>query len=161
MRDSAIQGRGVFAREPIAPGERVMEFGGELLSRAEAFSGRYRENSIWSVAPDRYLALPVADPAESLDEFLNHSCDANTWLIDAVTISARRPIRAGEEITLDQGTWNFEYEEYTSANVPCSCGASACRRRLTPRDWQLPGVQETYRGHFHPMVQALIDGPEA
>jgi hypothetical protein len=155
--NSAIQGRGVFAREPIAPGEKVMVFGGEFISRDQAFSGRYRSNSIWNVAPDRYLALPTADPAESLDEYLNHSCDANSWLTDEVTIAARHTIEAGDEITLDQGTWNFEYADYTDRKEACSCGAPDCRKHLTERDWQLPAVRERYRGHFHPLVQALID----
>jgi len=30
--------------------------------------------------------------------------------------------------------------------------------RLTETDWQLPVVQAQYKGHFHPYVQAMIDG---
>lgn len=120
---SKIHGEGVFIGEKISEGEKVIEFGGELISKENAFSGNYRSRSIWIVNTDLYLALPKSDTEESLDENINHSCDANTWLIDEVTIVARRDIEAGEEITLDQGTWNFEDSEYTDDKEPCSCGA--------------------------------------
>ena len=78
-----------------------------------------------------------------------------------MTIAAQREIRAGEEITLDQATWNFEYDEYTDRNRPCGCGTPGCRGQLTRHDWRVPALRARYRGHFHPMVQALIDAEEA
>lgn len=154
---SKIHGEGVFIGEKISEGEKVIEFGGELISKENAFSGNYRSRSIWIVNTDLYLALPKSDTEESLDENINHSCDANTWLIDEVTIVARRDIEAGEEITLDQGTWNFEDSEYTDDKEPCSCGAKDCRKVLTENDWKIPSVQEKYKGHFHPLIQKMIN----
>jgi hypothetical protein len=154
---SQIHGEGVFTTEPITCGEKLMEFGGEAICRAETESGLYRECSVWLVSEDTYLALPVSDQEPSLDESLNHSCDANAWLIDEVTLVARRDIAAGEEITLDQGTWNFDEAEYTWYGSPCSCGARNCRGRLTENDWNRADVRERHRGHFHPMVQRKID----
>lgn len=153
---SRIQGYGVLARERIAKGEIVMEFGGETISRQEMESGDYRIASTWPVGRDTFLALPSSDPHDSLDEYLNHSCDANTWLTDEVTLAARRDIEPGEEITLDQGTWNAE-DAYVDDGEPCSCGAITCRRMLTEDDWQRADVQAQYAGHFHPMVQALMN----
>ena len=152
---SPIQGRGVFARERIFEGEKVMEFGGETISREQMESGGYRIRSIWPVAPDTFIALPNHDPEISLDEYLNHSCDANTWLTDEVTLAARRDIEPGEEITLDQGTWNIE-DAYIEDRDPCSCGAQTCRGRLTEQDWKRPGVQRLYDGHFHPLILAVM-----
>ncbi|TAN32137.1 SET domain-containing protein [Patescibacteria group bacterium] len=154
---SKIHGDGVFTNERILEGEKVMEFGGELISREQALSGKYRSRSIWIVGADRYLALPKSDNQESLDENLNHSCDANTRLIDEVTIVAKRDIEAGGEITLDQGTWNFEDIAYTDNKEPCSCGAKDCRKILTENDWKISSVREKYKGHFHPMIQKMID----
>jgi SET domain-containing protein len=34
----------------------------------------------------------------------NHSCDPNLWHADVVTITARRDIAAGEELTIDYAT---------------------------------------------------------
>ena len=154
---SAIHGDGVFADQKIAEGEKVMEFGGERISREQAFSGTYRSRSIWIVDQDLFLALPKTDTHVSLDENINHSCDANTWLEDEVTLTALREIKPGEEITLDQGTWNFEDNAYTDDKELCSCKAVNCRHVLTENDWKIPDVQERYRGHFHPIVQKMID----
>lgn len=155
MGESKIQGRGVFTREKILTGEKVMEFGGERISREQMDTGDYRIRSIWPIEPDVFIALPESDPHVSLDEYLNHSCDANAWLTDAVTLTARRNIGPGDEITLDQATWNIE-DAYIEDRVPCSCGASLCRGMLTEEDWKRADVQAQYAGHFHPLVDALI-----
>jgi uncharacterized protein len=155
--ESKIHYDGVFTTTPIARGEKLMEFGGLPISQEEAVEGPYRVRSIWIVADSVYLALPESDTAPSLDENLNHSCDANAWLADEVTLVARRDIAAGEEITMDQGTWNFDETEYTVDAEDCTCGSDICRRRLTETDWKLPAVRERYRGHFHPIVQKMID----
>jgi hypothetical protein len=156
--ESKIHYDGVLVTAPIRAGERLMEFGGEMVTRAQADDQEmYRVRSVWLVRDDAYLALPASDTAPSLDENLNHSCDANAWLVDEVTLVARRDIAPGDEITLDQGTWNFDVSEYTVDAEDCTCGAPDCRVRLSENDWQLPVVQRRYRGHFHPYVQALID----
>ncbi|MDP3769481.1 MAG: SET domain-containing protein-lysine N-methyltransferase [Candidatus Sungbacteria bacterium] len=156
-KKSRIHGDGVFTKERITEGEKLMEFGGELISKEHVLSRNYRSRSVWIVYPGYYLALPNSDTQESLDEYLNHSCNANAWLADEVTLVARRDMGVGEEVTLDQGTWNFEYIDYTDDKASCSCGAKDCRKILTENDWKLPDVQEKYNGHFHPMIQAMID----
>ena len=151
---SRINGTGVFARENIAKGETVMVFGGAVITQEQALSGDYRIRSIWPIDADTYLGLPETDPEIGLDEYLNHSCDANCWLADEVTLTAKRDIEAGEEITLDQGTWNVE-DPYISDRTPCACGADVCRGFLTEEDWKRADVAARYRGHFHPMIARL------
>ncbi len=156
--ESKIHYDGVLVAAPIKAGEKLMEFGGQRVGRADAEDQeRYRVRSVWIVADDVFLALPIEDVEPSLDENLNHSCDANAWLADEVTLVAKRDIAAGDEITMDQGTWNFDVSEYTVDAEDCTCGAPDCRVRLTQDDWQIAAVQERYRGHFHPIVQAMID----
>jgi hypothetical protein len=154
---SRIHGQGVIAAEPIAAGEVLMEFGGEIISPADFETEVYRMRSIWQVGDGVYLALREDDPEPSLDESLNHSCDANSWLADEVTLVARRAIEAGEEITLDHATWNHDEDDYVWDQDFCTCGVAECRKTLTHDDWQLPEVQARYRGHFHPFVQRMID----
>ena len=154
---SKIHGAGVIAAAPIAKGEKLMEFGGAPITAADIDTDLYRTRSLWTVGDDAYLGLLESDPEPSLDENLNHSCDANCWLEGAVVLSAMRDIAAGEEITLDQGTWNFDEDEYVWDQDGCSCGASQCRAHLTHNDWQRPDLQDRYRGHFHPLVQRMID----
>jgi hypothetical protein len=154
---SKIHGDGVIAARPIEKGEKLMEFGGETISPADFETEIYRARSIWQVGDGVYLALREDDPEPSLDENLNHSCDPNAWLADEVTLVARRDIAAGEEITLDQGTWNFDEDDYAWDQDYCSCGARQCRNRLTENDWQLADLQERYKGHFHPFVWQMIE----
>ena len=156
--ESKIHYDGVLTTAPIKAGEKLMEFGGQKITGKEAEDQeKYRVRSVWIVEDGMYLALPTSDTTPSLDENLNHSCDANAWLADDVTLVARRDIAAGEEVTLDQGTWNFDVSEYTVEAEDCTCGSPDCRVRLTENDWKLPVVRERYRGHFHPYVQKMID----
>jgi hypothetical protein len=154
---SRIHGMGVIAEAPIRRGEKLMEFGGQVISHADIETDLYRIRSIWIVAENTYLALPESDPESSLDENLNHSCDANAWLVDEVTLAARRDIAAGEEITLDQGTWNFDEDEYVWDQDRCSCGTAQCRRVLTQDDWKRRDVQDRYKGHFHPYLRRMME----
>lgn len=155
--ESAIHGAGVIATQPIAKGEKLMEFGGLPIVPEDFDTEIYRTRSIWQVGEGAYLALREDDPEPSLDENLNHSCDANSWLDDEVTLVARRNIAAGEEITLDHGTWNHDEDEYVWDQDHCTCGADGCRKTLTHNDWQLAEVQRRYEGHFHPCVQRMIE----
>ncbi len=154
---SRIHDEGVFASAPIARGEKLMEFGGERITREQADSDAYHARSVWLTREGFYLARPASDGGISLDEHLNHSCDANAWLADDVTLLARRDIAAGEEITLDQGTWNFDDAEFTWDGAQCGCGAPDCRKVLSENDWMLASVRTRYREHFHPAVQKLIE----
>jgi hypothetical protein len=154
---SAIHGVGVIAAEPIKKGEKLMEFGGIAISAADIETDLYRTRSIWMIESGAYLALREDDPEPSLDENLNHSCDANAWLDGDVTLVARRDIARGEEITLDQGTWNFDEDEYVWDQDHCTCGSPLCRKTLTANDWKLNDVRMRYAGHFHPVVRRMME----
>ena len=69
---------------------------------------------------------------------------AATWL------AAKVPL-------LDQATWNYDDAEYTWDDMDCGCGARGCRGELTEKDWMLSELQARYQGHFHPIVQKMID----
>jgi hypothetical protein len=155
---SAINGTGVFAQTTQSKRRKADGVrSAAMLPREQALSGDYRIRSIWPVAQDMFIALPLSDDLLSLDEYLNHSCDANAWLDDEVTLTAKRDISRGEEITLDQGTWNID-DPYVEDRDPCSCGSLRCRGMLTEGDWQLAEVQTRYEGHFHPMIRHLMQG---
>ena len=158
VRPSPIHSVGVYTNTPIRKGTRIVEYAGERITPEEA-DRRYDGVSrtyLYGLEDGK----TVID-GEGLGAYLNHSCDPNGWLDDEVTLSARRDISAGEEITLDQGTWNFDEDEYVWDQDHCSCGASNCRRSLTPDDWLLPEVRARYRRHFHPHVQRMIDAESA
>lgn len=72
---------------------------------------------------------------------------------DARTVSARRDIAAGEELTLDYAMFTVTPEW----RMPCQCGAGSCRGIVTGIDWQLPELQQRYAGHFSPFINIRID----
>jgi len=156
---SAIDGKGLFTSAPIKAGERVMEWGGTVITRRayETDWANWRGQTVVQIDEDHLLGLPITDEDESIDEWLNHSCDPNLWMIDEVTLVARRDIAAGEELTLDSATWNDDEEEDYSDTGFCMCGAANCREKITPLDWKIPELQKRYKGHFSPYLQRRID----
>ena len=85
--------------------------------------------------------------------FINHSCDPNLWLKDAFTLTARRDIKPGEEITIDYAL--FESSDYAAA-WDCRCGAINCRHKIMGDDWRREDVQRMYKNHFSPLLNKTI-----
>jgi len=157
-KESLIHGKGVFTKTQIKKGETVMIWGGELIKKDqyEAHADQYRELTVVPVSEDYYLGLPITDTSESIDEFINHSCDPSCWLTDEVTVVARQDIGEGEEITIDSATWNDDESEEYTASGECSCGSSDCRKFIRPDDWKNPKLQKKYAEHFSPFLEKRI-----
>jgi SET domain-containing protein len=120
---SAIDGSGCFAATYFEKNQHVAEFIGERISRAEGTARRRgrRRYAICAVDEDWEIDAGVGG---NYTRYLNHSCDPNCEVrVEAgrLMIYARRPILAGEEITVD-------YEcSYHSNRKRCHCGAVNCR----------------------------------
>ena len=71
-------------------------------------------------------------------------------MADAVTVVARRDIRAGDEVTVDYALQTAQ--PVPLLEMPCACGTPDCRRSITGDDWRLPPVQARYAGHFAPFI---------
>ena len=87
--------------------------------------------------------------------YTNHSCDPNTWWVDDETMTARRDIQPGEEITYDYAT--TEVHPWWRTKWQCQCQAENCRRIITGRDCLDPAFQERYRGHLPSWVLEFIE----
>jgi hypothetical protein len=148
VRTSTIEGRGLFATAPIAAGEVVETLGGKL--DADEDRSGLGPNAHSSLAIDEGINLVQAgdDPVQ----YGNHSCDPNLWMADEVTVIARRPIEAGEELTIDYALQTG----YEGWSMTCSCGAPDCRGVVTGRDWRDPELQRRYAGHWSPFLQRRI-----
>ena len=154
IRPAATGGFGMFARAPIAAGEIVIEWGGTVLDAAALARTPIVPDSAIPIGEGVYM-VTLAGDADLEDYYLNHSCDPNLWLVDAVTFAARRAIPSGAELTADYAYWQDE-EDLVGAWI-CRCGSPFCRARVTGRDWRRPELQTRYRGHFSPFVNARID----
>jgi SET domain-containing protein len=139
VRDSTIQGVGVFARQPIAAGTRVIEYAGEVISEREG-DDRYDDRTM----ARHHTYLMALDDGRCIDaavggneaRFINHSCEPNCETVEEggrVWIDAIRPISAGEELTYD---YRYERSEGDDESFyRCGCGAAACRGTiLVPRE---------------------------
>lgn len=82
-------------------------------------------------------ADPKTGRAHPIWRFLNHACAPNTRLEGRSLVATKR-IRAGEEITFDYETTEWDM----AAPFPCGCNAATCRglirgfRHLTPAQRQ-------------------------
>jgi hypothetical protein len=116
VADCAL-GRGVFSAREFAPGERILEFTGPIITLAEAIAKGDAEANPLQFDDHHYLDLQP--PAV----FLNHSCTPNTGVATDFWLVALREIPAGEELRFDYSTTMHE-NRWTMA---CRCGASNCR----------------------------------
>ena len=152
MRPSPIASRGLFACQPIQAGEAVLIWGGTVYTRANILAGKANPKTIAVLDADLYLADPIDAPILE-DYSLNHSCNPNLWMRDAITLITRRSIARDDELTADYALWLFEQGW---SLYPCYCGSPLCRKKVTDRDWMLPELQIRYAGHFTPYLNRLI-----
>ena len=158
VQDSPIEGRGLFFVEAFPAGKTLIRLGGRLgssaelevlMGRAEADPNAPYVDTI-TVYNGVHLVLPPSTPIH----FGNHSCDPNLWLVGPYEIVARRAVSAGEEATLDYGTISGA----EGFQMACHCRTTHCRTTVTSADWKVCELQERYRGHWTPALQARIDG---
>lgn len=134
LRRSGIAGKGVFAREHIPAGTRLIEYTGERVTQEEGDRRYPWDESI----PYHTLLFKVDDDVlvdgavgGNMSRWINHSCDPNcTSSIEdgRIYIDSIRDIAPGEELSYD---YHFITEaRHTPAvkrRFPCHCGAPNCR----------------------------------
>ena len=134
VRQSTIQGRGVFALRKIKTGTRIIEYTGERISPDEE-TNRYDDDHM----ERHHTFLFTIDEDATIDaarfgnaaRFINHSCDPNCEAVEddrRIFIEAIRDIHPGEELSYD---YNFEVDEVDTPELRnfyvCRCGAPDCR----------------------------------
>lgn len=154
LQTSPIQGIGTFATETIHAGELLMLVTGGLVVTPED-----RRAGKIVLAPDMYNQeslpgdLKILTP-KLFQYYINHSCNPNaidiTKSSNSTQYVAWRDIQVGEEVTTDYGIYGGATLE------PCECKSEVCRGRVTPDDWQIPEVQQRYRGHFPLHIEERI-----
>jgi hypothetical protein len=97
VRPSKTAGHGLFTTIEISAGALVSRVGGRLVGSAEldALLAQPEYVNTISVANGLHLVLPPRCP----NGYGNHSSDPNLWWDGPYDLIARRPIRAGEELT--------------------------------------------------------------
>ncbi|HLW53353.1 MAG TPA: SET domain-containing protein-lysine N-methyltransferase [Candidatus Angelobacter sp.] len=154
VRTSAIQGRGLFARERIARHEIVAVKGGHIFAREKLRDVQARLGPAEiQITEDLYIGPLDPSEREGSMIFSNHSCEPNLGVQGQVVFVAMRVIQAGEELTHDWAMTDCDEGE-----MSCNCGAARCRGKVTGKDWMRKDLQERYRGFFSWYLQQKIEG---
>jgi uncharacterized protein len=132
IRQSGIQGRGLFATRRIRPGQRIIEYTGERITNAEA-DRRYDDEKMRR----HHTFLFTLDKKVCVDgnrggndaRLINHSCDPNCEAIiddGEIWIYAKKNIQPGVELAYD-----YQYERTNDPGdenfYACQCGSTKCR----------------------------------
>jgi hypothetical protein len=124
IRSSAIHAAGCYTTAAIRKGQRVAEYTGPRLTKAQA-------DAAYMNSPITYL-FGLGDGSVVIDGhgmamFINHSCDPNCETSEEagrVWINAIRNIAPGEEITYDYCLYDGGPGD---GDALCNCGAAKCR----------------------------------
>jgi D-alanine-D-alanine ligase-like ATP-grasp enzyme len=147
-------GYGLVAARELAAGERILAGEGRAHSVASvqylerAWAGWQHERlSRWAY-PVSEGVFAIGGEAPEEWSLLNHSCEPNAWF-EGLDCVARRPIPAGEPITIDYATFYGPMMEAFT----CECGSPRCRGVIRGSDHLEPWVEERYGAHVSPYVK--------
>ncbi len=111
LRD-ATKGRALFALEPIASNEVIVEFEQNFID-VPTWTSMQVDEETHQDATDR----------DALENYVNHACRPNGYIeFSTLTLRARRTIESGEELTFNYNTteWNM------TQGFQCKCGCQGC-----------------------------------
>lgn len=114
-------------------------------------------NFAYQVSPGVYAGVPPGETSDG-SEYMNHSCDGNSWWSGDKQMVAMRRIEVDEEVTADYAT--FETAN-TTHSFKCCCGATACRGQFTGNDCLLPEIRKKYAGRVASMVEEYQQAADA
>jgi uncharacterized protein len=132
VKSSPIDRFGLFAARDFKAGEVILDASEMRLVNEEdpLREGEEERHCDW-LADGRQILLP--EPAR----YINHSCDPNAWkeyrnVVRRCT-TARRDIRAGEEVTHD-----YRIDGFGDVVWECNCNAARCRKVVHSDFFELP-----------------------
>jgi SET domain-containing protein len=107
---------------PLASGERIVEYSGQLITKAESLRRCAAGNPFIFAIDDRWDL--DGDQPDNPARFFNHSCDPNCEAVlrdGHIWILALRDLQPGEELAFDYGYDLTDYHQH-----PCACGTAGC-----------------------------------
>lgn len=142
VRRSGVHGKGVFARRPIAEGERIIEYTGSVITWKEAQRRHPHDpddpNHTFFFHIDEKRVIDGLDGGSA--KWINHACDPNCEADEdqdagRVYIKALRDIEPGEELNYDYGLiLEGRQTKKVKLEYECRCGSQKCRgTMLSPK----------------------------
>lgn len=146
---SRLHGVGVFARDFIPAGERILEYHGERITKTEARRREEIRRTRAAAGGDGCVYIFELNARHDLDgdvsgnpaKRINHSCAPNCEAQSdgrRVWIVARRDLAPDEELTFDYG-----FRLADARLHPCRCGAPECAGFIVAKSqrWRLRGTE--------------------
>jgi SET domain-containing protein len=137
VRKSGIHGKGMFALQPIAAGETIIEYKGEVISWREALRRHPHDpndpnHTFYFHIDDKHVI--DAKYRGNAARWINHACDPNCEADEVdgrVFIKALRDLFPGEELFYDYGLIIDErYTPKLKKQYECRCGSALCRHTM-------------------------------
>ncbi len=139
VRRSGVHGKGVFALAPLAKGERLVEYTGQVITWKEALRRHPHDPD----DPNHTFYFHI-DEKRVIDgkfggnaaKWINHSCQPNCESdtdeeAGRVWIKALRAIKPGEELNYDYGlVLDGRHTAKVKKEFECRCGSRKCRGTL-------------------------------
>ena len=122
IEKSAIHRKGIFLSRDVEKDEIIFIFKGEEVCYT---GGDWQKGPNWLQIG--YVRWIKPDPG-AVGNYLNHSCNPTAGIRGKNTIVAIRPLKKGEEVTIDYAL----NETYPIWHMNCRCGSKNCRRVVKP-----------------------------
>ena len=117
VKNSKIQGKGVFADTHFKKGNIVMKWDASMmLTKKEAKKIPKRYHKYLVFFKGKYIM------AQFPEKYLNHSCEPNTKEGNLCDV-ASRDIKKGEELTTD-----YSIDAPPHIKMKCACGSKRCKK---------------------------------
>ena len=134
VRRSGIHGKGVFAVLPIAAGETILEYTGEVITWKQAQRRRPHipdepNHTFFFHIDDKHV---IDGGTGNAAKWINHACTPNCEADETddgrVFIKALRDIEPGEELNYDYGLIvDGRHTAKLKQEFACRCGTPECR----------------------------------
>jgi hypothetical protein len=144
VREAGAKGKGVFARRSFKRGEFIFRrrHGRIVDTEGAAQLSPDEQMHMCELDWDRFAVL--APPGC----YLNHACDPNA-MRRGVKVFAWKPIRAGDEITID-----YRLNAFDGSSWPCDCRTTSCTGSVVGSYFALPEErQRAYLRYAPPFIR--------
>lgn len=132
IKESAIHGKGVFAKIPLKAGTFIMEYLGDILDEEEANKRGLEYEAQAEITKDGSVYIFELDENLFIDgkvdyndaKYINHSCQTNCEAVqenNKILFYTTKDIEKGEELL-----FNYGYAIEHFLDHPCKCGAKNC-----------------------------------
>lgn len=144
IRTSRIAGKGIFAIRNFKKNEFIFAVEGPTIKYP--FAPNWWIGANWLNLGHNIWKIPYRHTTWN---FINHSCDPNAGLHGKSNVVAIRPIKPGEEITIDYST----LESHPDWKMSCNCQSKKCRKIIRSIQYLPEALFKKYKNYISKDLQ--------